>query len=194
VISVIRNGETVKTVVTSSDAMTENPAINLTGYDPAVATALTAHKQDICLDGGNAVTSCAGAGVARRFRFVNSGLLRRKLTQGHREVATTTENPLSTANPTFGLGLGLCSLQDPGPPALDGQYPFTIDLNKGDTIIVEAERGAAAPPGLPVSGNIDNQVSVAASLSIDGKSVTVNGVTGTTNQPGAGLKFTFTTR
>jgi hypothetical protein len=193
-VSIIRAGETEPEVLTSQQALQEDPARNLTLYDGSVTNSLTSHKQPICLDASNAVVPNCSGNVARMFRFINNSSLRRKMSQANRTVATATFNPLSDANPTFALGFGLCSEEDPGPPVIDGQDPWILEINKGDTLVVEARRGMTAPSGLPFSGTLDDKVSLEGRLTVDGRVVTVNGVTGSPSQGGAPIKFTYTSR
>jgi hypothetical protein len=196
-VSIIRAGETVPEVITSPQALIADPAINLTAYDGSSATASTSQLQPICIDAANATTSCTGGSAARMFRFVDNLNARRRLSVAHRLVASATFNPLSAANPTeYGLGLGLCSLQDPGPPVTAGEEGFRLEFNKGDTIIVEARRGGtAAPPGLAVDGDISGQISLAANVFVDGRPAIVEGsISSVQGVAGGPLKFTYTSR
>lgn len=193
-ISIIRAGQTEPEVLTSQQALLENPALNLTRYDGSITSSLTSHKQPICIDAANLVVPNCSGNVDRMFRFVNNSSLRRKMSQANLMVASATFNPLSDVNSSFGLGLGLCSEVYPGPPVIDGQNPWLLEINKGDTIIVEARRGMSAPAGLPFSGTLADKVSLEARLAVDGRVVGVNGISGSAAQGGAPIKFSYTSR
>jgi len=115
-----------------------------------------------------------------------------------RRVVSQTSNPLTTADPMrFTLGNGLCSLGDPGPAVVDGApSPFTVDVEKGDTVIVTLKRGTF-PPELIDENDMtlfQGQPSVSGSLTLDGLSVTATGSTTTAGVLGSTVSFSLTTR
>lgn len=220
-ISVIRAGERTATVVSSPPALVGGPSVNLTAYDGAnVNDVRFSTKDPVCLDAtGDPSTECTvcefnqfrpcgkdsqcldlneglcvvSDAVTRMFRFTDN--TERKLSRATRVVAQALDSPLVDAVPAFGIpGQGRCSLQDPGPTVIDGESTFTLEINKGDTIIVEARRGDDAPPGLPVNGSVSDKVKLNATFRVDGRISNVSGNDVTDSSPGAGMKFTFTSR
>lgn len=176
-ISILRTGETEPEPLTGEGALEVDG--NLTDYDttPAI-TGLTAAKSPVTVN--NTV-----------FRFLNP----RRLSAATREVVIATSNPLSTADPgTYGqVGQGLCSSIDPGPSAIDTvEQPLSIQLNKGDTVVIKARRGDVAPSGFVLGSNLVNTPLIKGFLTLSGSEVTIRGDNVSTKDPAAGISFSFT--
>jgi hypothetical protein len=127
--------------------------------------------------------------VPRRFTFSDP----RRHPQTYSDVMLATTNPLVDIEgmlPADALGAGLCAITNPGPTSMDGgPSPFTLILNKGDTVVVEASISDVAPPGLEVGTIVQGKPLLAGAMTLDGRGVSVNGSTS-----GDTFKFTFTTR
>ena len=131
----IRAGETASTLLT--DSSSSNGLDNLSNYDEAEPIQAAVTQLPITVD-------VMGVQTTYKFRngFVGSPF--------RREVMEAISNPLSDLDPTtFGLGAGLCSNFNPGPPTLGdtvitddaANLVFGQEINTGDTIIVQV-RGA----------------------------------------------------
>lgn len=181
-ISVIRAGTTGEVQITSNDALAVD--FNLSRYDSAESRRFTFAKNPITID---------DMGTLRTFVFTNP----RKFTALHRDVVRATFNPLSAIDPiTYPYQDGLCSLQDPGDANVDDQgIPYTLSLNKGDTVIVRARRGLI-PPAFTVPAGFQplysTEPTIDASMTIDGTPLT-NGASTQINF-GSPLTITFSTR
>jgi hypothetical protein len=172
---------------------------NVADYDTTqIIVGSTPAKQEVntgsCENSGNQCTGdpdCAVGEpcVPRRFTFSNP----RRHPQTYVDVMMATSNPLVDIlgmAPADALGAGLCAIDNPGPTSIDGQpSPFTLVLNKGDTVVVEAASADNAPPGLELGSILLNKPLLAGSLTLDGRVVNVNGTTS-----GDSFKFSFTTR
>jgi len=105
-------------------------------------------------------------------------------------------NPLAEdmgSDPTE-LGDGICSVGNPGESRIDDlAFPYTLSLNKGDTLIFEARIAddppagtglseVTAPPGLDPSA-------IRIDMTVDGREVSVLGVSS-----GVAVSFSYTAR
>jgi hypothetical protein len=127
----------------------------------------------------------------RTFKFMNP----RRLSAAHRDVVSTTSNPLSSLNPgMYGLGNGLCSDGNLGDAKIDNRpQPYSVVFSKGDTVIVEARRGEEAPE--PLEGLVTSEPAIDAAIQVDGQRVSVSGGnTTSTDAPGAEISFWFTSK
>ncbi len=175
-VEILRAGETVMgEIVISTDL--EN---NLTPYDEQVYTEGIRTQNPIVFN------TPAGP---RTFRFMNPPP--RRLAAANHEVMAAVTNPLFQLAPgTYGIGNGLCSLGYPGEAGINGlAQPLTIELNKGDTLVVQARKAASAPPGTWYLGAHPKLKGV---LLLDGQPVQVNGTTMSTAATGDGISFSFT--
>lgn len=179
-VSVIHAGSTEETVITSASALTDDPSINLTGYDKSEQTLI-----------GGAIqmpVTIIDNGKTRTFRFRNP----LKLSQAHERVARSISNPLSDFDSgTYGIGNGLCSLTDPGPAVTDGQSPFSFELSAGDTVIVRSLRGALPPMGINTNGR---EAQLSGALTRSGAGISVIGTVTGDPITGSGFSFSFTAR
>lgn len=204
-VSVLREGETEREVLTSELAATE-PQANLSQYDTSVENNVTPSRPrkwpasvlNLTVDDG---------GTMRTFRFTNP----RRLTTLNRSVVFNIlpRNPLcqilqGTPQDVNNDGMiddddrclflsGYCSNGDPGVATIDGlPQPFTMELGKGDTIRVEARRGLTGPQFL--SPLITRQPFLFGEIFVNGRRVNVEGSTSSSSSRGDGFAFWFTSR
>jgi len=129
--------EDVCEVETSPDATQDSHNIAL--YDDFTVTFATQAKAPVVVG-------------SRTFYFDNG----RQHPAAHYDVMQATSNPLVDLQPPINtpegqgpqtyLGAGLCSLGNPGVPTMDDQaQPYTLVLNKGDTMTVTARMSDTAP-------------------------------------------------
>ncbi len=213
-VEILRAGQTVREDLTST-AAAESP-INLAGYDTSSDSGsiinpdiFVSHPAGQCSDnpsiacdpnlGGGycglfeAGTSCnaiAGPAVDRRFVFRNAENpaipFQTLLSQANRRVLAQTTHFLFELT---GDTEGLCPGVDLGDPSIDGlPQPFTVTLNKGDTIIVTVGKS-----DIPPSVGYITEPNITAQLLLDGAGVTING-TSSTNSSRNNFSFNFTTR
>jgi hypothetical protein len=124
---------------------------------------------------------------SRTFRFTNP----RQHPAYHFDVMTAADNPLAFLL-GGAVGNGLCNSGNPGPSVIDGEpQPWTIALNKGDTIVVEARRGLDVPPGL---STVATTPQLSGTLRVDGREV--EQITGVRTETAAntGISFSYTAR
>jgi hypothetical protein len=181
-ISVIKAGTTQEIQITTDAALAVTA--NLSSYDTASSTKFTFNKPPITVD---------DMGTQRTFAFANP----RKFTPLHRDVVQATFNPLSAIDPvTYPYQEGLCSLQDAGDSHIDDQgNPYSLPLDKGDTVIVRARRGAIPPEFITPPEFVPvytTEPAIDASMTLDGVPL-ANGAS-TQNAFGAPLTLTFSTR
>jgi hypothetical protein len=175
-VEVLRNGETVmEEIVISTE-----PNNNLAPYDDQVFTEGIRTQNPITFDTGTAL---------RTFRFMDPPP--RRLAAANDEVMAAVTNPLFELDDgTYGIGTGLCSLGYPGEASINGvAQPITIELNKGDTLVVQARKGDTAPPGTWYLGG---EPKLKGELLLNGLPVQVNGTTISTTDTGDGISFSFT--
>lgn len=193
-VSVVRNGETVRSEVTSSNAL--DPSYNLAQYDTSVVNNASPSKPPRFTGPTNDVT-VDDDGTLRTFRFRNA----RRLTTVNRDVVYNllARNPLcqvlnddpDEANCSF-LN-GVCSQGDPGQATIDGlAQPFTMELGKGDSVRVEVRRSLSGPPLL--GSLITGQPSLNGAMFVNGNRVNVEGDSTSSNASGDGFVFWYTSR
>jgi hypothetical protein len=160
------------------------------------------------LAGGSPGVSCIPqpGTVDRTFFFQNPRLL----SAAHPDVTNTTRNILNDTDPatfndqdTSGNGIpdagredGLCPGFPIGDPNIDGSMPpFVIDLEAGDTVIVEARRALLPPYGLLYSQEeVLGDPALRANFTVDGVAVPVEGEVTGGAEPDASISFFFTLR
>jgi hypothetical protein len=176
-VEILRAGETVPEVIVSSIDVGDN----MTPYDTQVLTEGIPTQNPITIDDG---------GTLRTFRF--SDPAPRKLMVAHEEVQQATTNPLYEFDDTlYGLGDGLCSAGYPGPSGVAGTpLPLTIEIRKGDTLIVQARKSNQQLPG---TGYLEGEPQLLGRLLLNGLPVQVRGDTvSEPNVEGSGISFSFT--
>jgi hypothetical protein len=179
-VTILREGETVREFVTSL-AATEDFTVNVTSYDTVIPN----------LPGvPNAEPPIVSAG--NTYKFENG----RRRSAADEAVAAATSNPVSDVDPSHGIGNGQCSLVFYGPARIDTvdgpASPLTFTLRKGDTVTVKAIRATTSfPNGAPIIS--PENVGLVASLTNEGRPVTVTGSFSTdpADGPNAGMAFTF---
>jgi len=164
-ISVIPAGSTTETPLTSTAATSDTA--NLTPYDDSSTRGRT------CPRVPNAALPCPDP--LGRFTYTNP----RRLSVANR-VLLENAGFLATCGGTTDLG----------DPRIDGQFPLTFSANAGDTVIVRARKALAPPPGFVTN----SQPNLSGRLFVDGREISVDGVTSSTSDPGAGVSFSFTVR
>jgi hypothetical protein len=177
-VEILRAGATAPEEVTTSDAL--DPLTNLTKYDWSEPVyGVTPSKSPITIDDGGNLRTFSFEPIAR-FSAANE------------LVMMSISNPLSDFDPnTYGLGDGLCSNHYPGPAGIDGMaQPVSLQIRKGDTLIVQARKDVDHPQGFNYLG--DNQPLIEGQLLLDGQEVTVRGENRSSLDPGAGFSFSFT--
>ncbi len=178
-VSVLRAGESEPVAVTSAQAFLDTVSSTRTETNPPVAAASIPPRPDITLGMNTYAFDPKYRSTATRA-----------------EVLAATSNPLSTAQPaTYPYGSGLCSIFDPGPGDIDGQaQPFTLEIGKGDTVIVESRKGLESPLFLPNGqGALFAEPLIRAFVSLDGRNLqTLSGNTASTPDQGSGFRFSFT--
>jgi hypothetical protein len=175
-VEILRAGETVPEVVVSSLDLDNN----LTHYDTFVIDGEPPPLAPVQVQVGNDL---------RTFRF--DSMDPRYLLAAAEEVMRAEINPLSDLFPaTYDLGNGLCSTGDPGPTGIDGTpIPLSIEIGKGDTLIVQARKANDLPPG---TWFVTNEPRLKGELLLNGQPVQVRGNTLSGPDPGAGFSFSFT--
>lgn len=137
-------------------------------------------------------TLCNPANLGIQFRFDSNP---RILTAAHRDVVRATSNFINDFDPALAPTStptgGVCSGGDLGPVGIQGGgEPFSVQLDKGDTLLVEARRFSLPPPGMTFT----TEPGITAILFVDGKRFVPTGsVTTGTTEAGA-IDFTFTAR
>lgn len=182
-VSVLRGETGASEVIT--DVLSLDPEANTALYDTIVILGATGTHSEVVVD---------DMGTIRRFQF-GSG---RRLSVANRAVVSATSNPVTDLDASYGWGNGLCSLGDPGEPAVDDQLqPYSVSLGKGDTVIVKA-RKSLLPPQEMFNDSGQLLVSVEPILSgklfIDGVEITPDGDRQSDVTPGAGIIFSHTVR
>lgn len=174
-------GATESELVVSEEAVTDALS-NLTDYDKTEGIfGPVPPLPPVTIDG-------------RTFKFSN-GLI---FTEAREEVMASTSNPLATLDPAnYGTkGDGLCSDFYPGPSGIDrmagGPYPYSITLEKGDTILIGARRAVEGPPGLGVQN--PPAPGLSATFTLDGIAVNGRGTLSSDAGPGEAFSFSYTTR
>lgn len=189
-VSVIRAGTTSPERITSSGSLAFNPALNLTRYDTVVQSSFVICPTGWTNLGSSCTRTVMDGGTPRTFRLRTPSQL---MSPFNEIVMRATSNPLTTIDPaTFGLGAGLCSAGFPGDAVIDGEAPpFTLSLESGDTVIIEARQSPTGPSGLNFAGQ---RPSLISAFSINGVAPNVTGTVAT--QPGVSdtLRFTYTVR
>jgi hypothetical protein len=178
-VTILRAGETVRERVTSPIALNDSSA-SVTEYDQFVPN----------IPGVPPAISPIMIG-ARTFKFESP----RRRSAANLQVASSTSNPLFVADPgTYGFGNGLCSLAFYGPPVVDApganNYPLTFTLGKGDSVTVKAIRALEPYPNAVPGANLAS-VQIQASLTTEGRTVAVEGTTGTSPATNNSFAFTF---
>lgn len=174
-VEILRAGETVmEEFVISTD-----PGNNLTPYDTLVYTEGIPTQNPITFDTGTQL---------RTFRFDSPAP--RRLAAANEEVMAAVTNPLFELDPgNYGIGMGLCSLGYPGAAGINGlDQPLTIELDKGDTVVVQARKSATAPPG---TWYLEDEPKLSGDLLLNGQPVQVIGDTQAIGQ-GTSISFSFT--
>ncbi len=147
------------------------------------------------------VPSCSqlGAGscdtskdVEKRFSFVP---LARVLSAVHGDLLAAGSNFIADLDPTFAPTDdppgGVCPGQDLGAVGIQGGgLPFPLQLNKGDTLIVQGRRFSNAPPGI----TFNTAPAVRVDLFLEGAQVSPEGSTSTGVSSDGAINFTFTAR
>jgi len=180
-ISILREGQTVPEVITSSASATD-PSLSVATYDTSGAPL-----------GGVPPAPAPVTVQGRTFRFTNGRILSR----ARREVVAQTTSPLIELAPgTYGSpGSGRCSTFDPGPAVADAAtsttYPRQVVLRKGDTVTIEAFVSPTANPGIPI--NVSSPA-LSSTFSLAGTPMVVRGTTSEQGGPGSGFRFSYTTR
>jgi len=178
-VSILRAGETAPEVITSPEGL--DVEFNLTEYDTSVGSGSTPFRNPIVLDNG------------RTFRFLNPG---RILSAANREVRMATSNPLSDSGvaPYGTVGQGRCSAGDPGEPMIDGGgIPLVLDLQKGDTVVVNLRRANDLPDNFPNDPDLlTAEPRIRAILSLGGRELQVRGEAVTGLEPSSGISFSYT--
>ncbi len=137
-------------------------------------------------------TLCNPVNTALQFRFDSNP---RILTAAHRDVLQSTSNFINDfdpflAPPTMPL-TGICSGGDLGDDGIQGQgQPFSLKLQKGDTLLVEARRFSVAPPGITFT----TEPLINAAFFVDGKDTEPSGSLTTGRDETGAIDFTFTAR
>ena len=183
-IDVLRAGGTEFETVSGTPYL--DPNSNIAEYDTTVVSGFTPPKVPLTIDDG---------GTLRTFKFPNP----RRLSSANRDVVEAITNPLYEFDPTtYGYLDGLCSVGDPGPSDIAGdEQPFDFDLGKGETLRVQARKSFTAPPEMvDAAGNslILLEPALAGRMALDGKGINVRGDPSSTNAPGDGVIFFFTSR
>jgi hypothetical protein len=180
-------GATDTELVVSEDAVT-NPLSNLTEYDQTDSIFGPVPPLDpVTIE--DPITN-----ENRTFKFTNGTIL----TEAREEVMASTDNPLATLDPAnYGTkGEGLCSDFYPGPAGIDrlsgATYPYSITLEKGDTILIGARRAVDGPQGLGVTN--PPAPGLSATFKLDGVAVSVKGTQSSAQGPGEAFSFSYTTR
>ena len=181
-ISILRAGETVPELVTSTASATD-PGFSVTTYDTSNAPlgAVPPAPSPVTVQG-------------RTFQFRNG----RILSQTRREVVAQTTSPLIELDPgTYGaVGSGRCSSFDPGPAIVDrgtsSVYPRQIVLGKGDTVTIQAFVSPIPTPGIIVRNPL-SAPSLSSSFTLNGQPMVVRGEIAETSR-GSGLRFSYTTQ
>ncbi len=213
-IEVLRAGKTVREDLASPEAR-QSP-ISQAGYDTNSASGsiinadiLVSHPAGQC--SGNASIDCdpnLGAGYCALFdagsctAIAAPALNRRFVFRNAENPASQFQTLLSLANRRVlaqtthflfeltGNTDGLCPGVDLGDPSIDGlPQPFTVTLNKGDTIIVTVGKSESAPLGV----GFITEPNITAQLLLNGAGVSING-TSSTNPSRDNFSFNFTTR
>lgn len=215
-IRVLRAGETVADTITSAAALSST--FNVARYDTAAPfLGATAAKAPTCTSGGVVISCPAGSQAppgGRRFAFRNPRRM-----SGANVVLMTSVNDASNA-PALGrsplflevrnsvapifpnepaarprrAGQGLCSEGNPGPARIDGEtQPYLLDIETGDTVLVEARLATQAPTGPGLSallldgGSPPNSLS--GTMTLDGRPIALTG-----SSSGAAVSFSYTAR
>jgi hypothetical protein len=176
-VEILRAGETVPEVIVSSIDLGDN----MTPYDSQVLTEGIPTQNPITIDDG---------GVLRTFSFMDPAP--RRMMVAHEEVQQAETNPLYEFDAvTYGLGDGLCSTGYPGPASVAGTpLPLTIEIRKGDTLIVQARKSELQPLG---TWYLDGEPQLVGRLLLNGLPVEVRGETvSEPNVQGSGISFSFT--
>jgi hypothetical protein len=194
-ISVIRNGTITKEVITSEAAA--EATFNIADYDrqsgqqggstPSDPPFACSHDSSGIPSAGNKCTSTHQLLInGRVFQFSSP----RRWPAVRESLMNDTGNPLATLLGS-GFGKGICTVGTPGEARLDSvPLPYTLELNKGDTIIVEARMSTSPLQGSGLSQLLVlNPSNIAGSLRIDGRRVNVQGQTS-----GDNVSFSFTLR
>jgi hypothetical protein len=195
-VEILRAGETEREIITSA----LDPNQNLTKYSTYPIDGVVPSKNLVDLDVPN-----TDPVETRTFHFENARLL----SAADEAVMAATSNPISDnwpdednpdvpdplGEPTpYGeVGYGLCSNAYPGPAVIGGiPQPLTITLAKGDTLIVQARRADAAPTG--TGYYLPDSVVIKGDLTLDNQAVAVIGSNVSSDDPGAGFSFSFTSQ
>lgn len=185
-IRVLRAGDLTPERITSNAA--QNFGTNLSLYDQAVLggnfQARPPLPPGVVPDTSGRITVFDNSlMISRSFRFANA----RRLTIGNRDLILSEGNFLNGISGIFG---GVCPSIDLEPAGIDGEpFPYTVELAKGDTIIVDIRRFPQAPAGLVV----ETTPTLSATVQLDGFAVAVQGTTDTSDRDGSGgFGFSFT--
>lgn len=196
-ISVTRAGETTREVLTSNSAFlppaeTDHVTGNLTPYDSQVfldnlQATPPGFSNPFPVTGQPNNPVCPPGPCT--FRFMNS----RVLTTANLDLILSDTNVLHDFDP--GTYDGVCPGVYLGPPRIDGDpQPYTLTLNKGDTVHVVLRRFDIVPPGIEDSPEqlIVQSPSVASSLFVDGVSIGEGNKEASSSEPGSGFTFSYT--
>jgi hypothetical protein len=186
--SIVRAGEKTPVVV-SAPASFEDAIANTALYDTTSPDGSLGAQPIVA---GVQVSDNQFVLGSRTFKFLN----RRTLSAANRSVMAATSNPLADILGAP-LGQGLCSLSFPGEPQIDGRpQPFTVELNKGDSLIIEARK--ALQEDMPAEFSLvlrGQQPDLAATVLVDGRPFqNFQGTTAASRTPGDGFSFTYTAR
>ncbi len=191
-ITIIRAGTSNREVITSTDALTPN--FNVAEYDTTTNLPVIGTKQPVLVCGDVPLQpgeQCDPIEDLRTFRFTNP----RRLPAVNLEVMNAPPSPLfeilQSADSSLGLGDGLCSVGNPGASRLDDQeLPYTVVLNKGDTIVFKARISDSLQTGTGLNTVVQSfPTALGTTLQIDGRTVAVNG-----NTAGTAVSFSYTSR
>lgn len=193
-VSILRAGESVAERLTSTSAL--SPTFNKAKYDTILVRGSTsARPNNVPPATGNPPLWVEING--RFFRFVVRG----RLTSVNRDVIASTSNPLTTMSPsTYGYMSGLCSISDPGPASIDTvPQPYSLEIRKGDTVIVEARKSLFPPAGIVdnmLNSLILREPAITGRMFLDGNRIEVEGsqTSGGQTDPGSGISIRFTAR